>query len=134
MPPYPRGPTGTLRLPAAALGAQPKGRSARNFLVACLAVVLSLLGLLGTAILAVRAASPAPPTQASTLAPGVPNRMPEEDPAPPVSLSPLPADTGHVSHPSICRSPTEAPSSHRRSRRTRRRPRGRRGRDARPRA
>ena len=96
VPPYPRGPTGTLRLPAAAPGAQAKGRSPRNVLVACLAVALSLLGLLGTAILAVRAASPAPPTQASTLAPGVPNRMPEEIPAPPVSLSPLPVDTGDV--------------------------------------
>jgi hypothetical protein len=96
VPPYPRGPTGTLRLPAAAPGAQAKDQSPRNALVACLAVALSLLGLLGTAILAVHAASPAPPTQASTLVPGVPNHMPEEIPAPPVSLSPLPVDTGHL--------------------------------------
>jgi eukaryotic-like serine/threonine-protein kinase len=96
LPPYSRGPTGTLRLPAVAPSAQAMGQSPRNVLVACLAVALSLLGLLGTAILAVRAATPASSTQATTLAPGVPNRMPEDVPGPPSSLLPLPVDTGHV--------------------------------------
>jgi hypothetical protein len=96
MLPYSRGPTDTLRLPDAAPGAQAKGPLARSVLVACFGVALYLLGVLGTAVLAVYAAGPASPTPASTLTPGVPNRMPAEIPGPPASLSPHPVDTGHV--------------------------------------
>jgi serine/threonine protein kinase len=93
-PPQPRGPTGTVRLPVSAVPRAPAKRKPRRpVLVACIALVLSLLGgLVGRAILAVRSAKPATQAQASTLTAGVPNRMPEV-PAPPVSLSPLPVET-----------------------------------------
>jgi serine/threonine-protein kinase len=99
-PPPPRGPTGTVRL-VAAPAAQAKGKPPLRVLVAGIAIALLLLGgLVTTAVLAIRAAKPVTHAQASTLTAGVPNRMPKEAPAPPVSLSPplvdAPVDTGRV--------------------------------------
>jgi serine/threonine-protein kinase len=87
-PPQPLGPTGTVRLTATPTR-QAKGKPPLSVLVASIAVALLLLGGLFTpAVLALRAAKPATHPQASTLTAGVPDRMPEEAPAPRVSLSP----------------------------------------------
>jgi serine/threonine-protein kinase len=91
-PPQPRGPTGTVRLVAAS-ATQAKGKPPVHVFAAGIAFALLLLGgLVITAILAVHAVKPTTHAQAITLTAGVPNHMPEEAPAPPVSLSPLPVE------------------------------------------